>query len=192
MREFKDDEGRPWRLVMTVGAAARVRDLVQLDIVDEEPQADGSTSKVDRRIPFDLIDVSNIGRALEVIRSRYTTVGEVLYAMMCRQVDERKMTREDFLDGLRGDSLEAAQKALEEELIDFFPLRLRRMIAQLVSRMDELQAELANRAEAQLQQTTVESLLEVSGTPSTRPPESSEYIQESGPSANCSPLETLA
>lgn len=191
MREFKDDEGRPWRLVMTVGAAARVRDLVQIDIVDEESQADGSTRKVDRRIPFDLIDVSNIGRALEVIRSRYTTVGEVLYAMMCRQVDERKMSREDFLDGLRGDSLEAAQKALEEELVDFFPLRLRRMIAQLVSRMDELQAELASRAEAQLQQTTVESLLEVSGTPSTRPLGSSEYIPESGPSANCSPLETL-
>lgn len=191
MREFKDDEGRPWRLAITVGAAARVRDMVQIDIVDEEPQADGSTRKVDRRIPFDLIDVSNIGRALEVIRSRYTTVGEVLYAIMCRQVDERKMTREDFLDGLRGDSLEAAQKALEEELVDFFPLRLRRMIAQLVSRMDELQAELASRAEAQLQQTTVESLLEASGTPSTRLPESSEYTQESGPSANCSPLETL-
>ena len=191
MREFKDNEGRPWRLAITVGAAARVKDMVQIDIVEEEQQADGSTRKVDRRIPFDLIDVSNIGRALEVIRSRYTTIGEVLYAILCRQVDERKMTREDFLDGLRGDSLEAAQKALEEELVDFFPLRLRRMIAQLVSRMDELQAELANRAEAQLQKTTVESLLEASGTPSTRPQESSEYIPESGPSANCSPLETL-
>lgn len=191
MREFKDNEGRPWRLAITVGAAARVKDMVQIDIVDEEPQADGSTRKIDRQIPFDLIDVSSIGRALEVIRSRYTTIGEVLYAILCRQVDERKMTREDFLDGLRGDSLEAAQKALEEELVDFFPLRLRRMIAQLVSRMDELQAELANRAEAQLQQTTVESLLEASGTPSTRPQESSEYIPESGPSVNCSPLETL-
>lgn len=191
MREFKDNEGRPWRLAITVGAAARVKDMVQIDIVEEEQQADGSIRKIDRRIPFDLIDVSSIGRALEVIRSRYTTIGEVLYAILCRQVDERKLTREDFLDGLRGDSLEAAQKALEEELVDFFPLRLRRMIAQLVSRMDELQAELANRAEAQLQQTTVESLLEASGTPSTRPQESSEYIPESGPSVNCSPLETL-
>lgn len=191
MREFKDNEGRPWRLAITVGAAARVKDMVQIDIVEEEQQADGSIRKIDRRIPFDLIDVSSIGRALEVIRSRYTTIGEVLYAILCRQVDERKLSREDFLDGLRGDSLEAAQKALEEELVDFFPLRLRRMIAQLVSRMDELQAELANRAEAQLQKTTVESLLEASGTPSTRPQESSEYIPESGPSANCSPLETL-
>lgn len=191
MREFKDNEGRPWRLAITVGAAARVKDMVQIDIVEEEQQADGSIRKIDRRIPFDLIDVSSIGRALEVIRSRYTTIGEVLYAILCRQVDERKMSREDFLDGLRGDSLEAAQKALEEELVDFFPLRLRRMIAQLVSRMDELQAELANRAEAQLQKATVESLLEASGTPSTRPQESSEYIPESGPSANCSPLETL-
>lgn len=191
MREFKDNEGRPWRLAITVGAAARVKDMVQIDIVEEEQQGDGSSRKIDRRIPFDLIDVASIGRALEVIRSRYTTIGEVLYAILCRQVDERKMTREDFLDGLRGDSLEAAQKALEEELVDFFPLRLRRMIAQLVSRMDELQAELANRAEAQLQRTTVESLLEASGTPSTRPQESSEYIPESGPSVNCSPLETL-
>lgn len=191
MREFKDDEGRPWRLVMTVGAAARVKDLVRIDVQEDEEQPDGSVRKVDRSIPFDLIDVSTIGRALEVIRSRYTTIGEVLYAILCRQVDERKLTKEEFLESLRGDSLEAAQRALEEELVDFFPLRLRRMIKQLVERMDELQAELANRAEAQLQQTTVESLLGQSGTPSTRQQESSESTQTHGPSVDFSPLETL-
>jgi len=191
MREFKDDEGRPWRLVMTVGAAARVKDLVRIDIQEDEEQPDGSIRKVDRSVPFDLIDVSTIGRALEVIRSRYTTIGEVLYAILCRQVDERQLTKEQFLESLRGDSLEAAQRALEEELVDFFPLRLRRMIKQLVERMDELQAELANRAEAQLQQTTVESLLAQSGTPSTRPQESSESTQMNGPSVDFSPPETL-
>jgi hypothetical protein len=191
MREFKDDEGRPWRVVMTCGAAARVKDLVRIDVQEDEEQPDGSVCKVDRSIPFDLIDVSTIGRALEVIRSRYTTIGEVLYAILCRQVDERKLTKEEFLESLRGDSLEAAQRALEEELVDFFPLRLRRMIKQLVERMDELQAELANRAEAQLQKTTVESLLGPSGTPSTRPPEFSESTQTNGPSVDSSPLETL-
>jgi hypothetical protein len=65
------------------------------------------------------------------------------------------------------------------------------MIKQLVERMDELQAELANRAEAQLQQTTVESLLAQSGTPSTRPQESSESTQMNGPSVDSSPLATL-
>ena len=191
MREFRDEEGRPWRLVLTVGAAARVKDLVRIDVQEDEEQPDGSVRKVDRSIPFDLIDVSTIGRALEVIRSRYTTIGEVLYAILCRQVDERKLMKEEFLESLRGDSLEAAQRALEEELVDFFPLRLRRMIKQLVERMDELQAELANRAEAQLQQTTVESLLGQSGTPSTRPQESSESTQTNGPSVDFSPLETL-
>jgi hypothetical protein len=191
MREFKDDEGRPWRVVMTVGAASRVKDLVRIDLQEDEEQPDGSVRKVDRSIPFDLIDVSTIGRALEVIRSRYSTIGEVLYAILCRQVDERKLTKEEFLEALRGDSLEAAQRALEEELVDFFPLRLRRMIKQLVERMDELQAELANRAEAQLQQTTVESLLGQSGTPSTRPQESSESTQTDGPSVDSSPLATL-
>ncbi len=176
---------------MTVGAASRVKDLVRIDLQEDEEQPDGSVRKVDRSIPFDLIDVSTIGRALEVIRSRYSTIGEVLYAILCRQVDERKLTKEEFLEALRGDSLEAAQRALEEELVDFFPLRLRRMIKQLVERMDELQAELANRAEAQLQQTTVESLLGQSGTPSTRPQESSESTQTDGPSVDSSPLATL-
>lgn len=190
MREFKDDEGRPWRLVLTVGAAARVRDLVEIDVLDDEPQPDGSVRRVERRIHFDLIDVANIGRALEVIRSRYTTIGEVLYAMLVRQVEERKLTKEEFLDGLRGDALEAAQRALEEELVDFFPLRLRKMVGQLVARMDELQAELASRAEAQLAETTVESLLAPSGTPSGKPQGSSESIPTDGPSDPCSPPET--
>lgn len=190
MREFKDDEGRPWRLVLTVGAAARVRDLVEIDVLDDEPQPDGSVRRVERRIHFDLIDVANIGRALEVIRSRYTTIGEVLYAMLVRQVEERKLTKEEFLDGLRGDALEAAQRALEEELVDFFPLRLRKMVGQLVARMDELQAELASRAEAQLAETTVESLLAPSGTPSGKPQASSESILSDGPSEPCSPPAT--
>lgn len=190
MREFKDDEGRPWRLVLTVGAAARVRDLVEIDVLDDEPQPDGSVRRIERRIHFDLIDVANIGRALEVIRSRYTTIGEVLYAMLVRQVEERKLTKEEFLDGLRGDALEAAQRALEEELVDFFPLRLRKMVGQLVARMDELQAELASRAEAQLAETTVESLLAPSGTPSGKPQGSSESIPTDGPSDPCSPPET--
>lgn len=180
MKEFKDDEGRPWRLVMTVGAAARVKDLVQITVEEDEPQADGSVKKVERQVPFDLIDVSNITRAIEVIRQRYMTVGEVLYAILCRQVDERKMTKEDFLEGLRGDALDVAQKALEEELVDFFPLRLRRMIAQLLERMDALQDELKRRAEAALERTTVDSILEASGTPSTRPPESSESTPTDG------------
>lgn len=190
MREFKDDEGRPWRLVLTVGAAARVRDLVEIDVLDDEPQPDGSVRRIERRIHFDLIDVANIGRALEVIRSRYTTIGEVLYAMLVRQVEERKLTKEEFLDGLRGDALEAAQRALEEELVDFFPLRLRKMVGQLVARMDELQAELASRAEAQLAETTVESLLAPSGTPSGKPQGSSESIPTDGPSDPCSPPAT--
>lgn len=190
MKEFKDDEGRPWRLVMTVGAAARVKDLVQITVEEDEPQADGSVKKVERQVPFDLIDVSNITRAIEVIRQRYMTVGEVLYAILCRQVDERKMTKEDFLEGLRGDALDSAQKALEEELVDFFPLRLRRMIAQLLERMDALQDELKRRAEAALERTTVDSILEASGTPSTRPQESSESTPTDGPYDDSSLLVT--
>jgi hypothetical protein len=185
MREFRDEEGRPWRLALTVAAAARVRDLVQIDVVDEE-------TRVSSRVPFDLIDVANIGRAIEVIRSRYMTVAEVLYAILVPQVDERKLTREQFLDGLRGDSLAMGQKALEEELVDFFPSRLRTMISRMVAKMDELQEELSSRAEAQLDSTTIDALLEQSGTPSTKPQASSASTPPTGRSETSSSPETVA
>jgi hypothetical protein len=102
------------------------------------------------------------------------------------------LSKEDFLDGLRGDSLDAATKALEQELVDFFPQRLRKMIALLAAKMDEVANEMLGRAEAGLERATVESLAEASGTPSGRPPEYSESIQGSGQSDNCSPLVTAA
>jgi hypothetical protein len=46
--------------------------------------------------------------------------------------------------------------------------------------MDDLAAELTAKAEAGLEAATLESLLEQSGTPSTRLPESSASTQESG------------
>ena len=181
MREFKDDEGRPWRVALTVAAALRVRDMVTVTVDEVDGEGSPTGTKVTR--PFDLVDVGTITQTLQVIRNQYATVGEVLYAILVAQVEERKLTKEQFLDGLRGDALDAGVVALEEELVDFFPLRLRKMVGLLAAKMAEVTGELLDQAEAGLEKVTASAL---SGTRSGRLPGSSVSTQETGPSDSSS------
>jgi hypothetical protein len=181
MREFRDDQGRPWMVAITVAAAERVRGLVTIDVIEDVEQPDGVVARQTRKAPLDIIDTSSIANTLQILRSQYGTVGEVLYAICRKQCDEKKLSREDFLDGLRGDAIEAGVKAIEEELVDFFPPRLRKMVSLLAAKMDEVAAEMLGQAEARMQAATATSLLEQSGTPSTKPQASSASILESGP-----------
>lgn len=183
MREFKDEEGRPWRLALTVSAALRVRDLVTVDV--DELDADGNPTGKRKAVPFDLVDVGTIAQTFQVLRSQFAKIGEILYAILVRQAEERKLTKEQFLDGFRGDSLEAAAKALEEELVDFFPQRLRKMVALLAAKMDEVSSDLMAKAEAGLAEMKAPEALP--GMPSGKPQESSASTLDAGPSDNSSP-----
>jgi hypothetical protein len=190
VKEFRDDQGRPWMVALTVAAAERVRGLVTVDVTEDVDQPDGNLLRQTRQVPFDLIDVSQINRTLEILRTNYGTIGEVLYAVCRQQVEEKHLTKEQFLEGLRGDAIEAGVKALEEELVDFFPQGLRRMVRLLAGKMDELAAELRATAEANLERVTIQSL-GLSGTPSTRPQEFSASTPASGPSEISSSQETV-
>ena len=192
MKEFRDDQGRPWMVAITVAAAERVRGLVTVDVTEDVEQSDGTVSRQTRKAPLDIIDTSSIANTLQILRSQYGTVGEVLYAICRKQCEDKKISREDFLDGLRGDAIEAGVKAIEEELVDFFPPRLRKMVGLLATKMDEVAAEMLGQAEARMQAATAASLLEQSGTQSTRPPESSASTPESGRSETSSSLATPA
>jgi hypothetical protein len=152
----------------------RVKDTVTVQIDGEKK-------------PFDLVDVSAIGTTMQVMRGQYTVIAETLYAILCRQCDEKKLTKEDFFDGLRGDSLDAAAKALEAELIDFFPLRLRKMVTLIAAKIDEATAELLTKAEASIEKASMGDIIPASGPPSGSAQESSESTQESGRSDNLSP-----
>lgn len=171
-REFRDDQGRPWLLALTCEAAKRVK--ASVSIVNEQ----GKT------VPFDIIDTAAINQTIAVLRSQYLVIGETLAAILARQIEERGLTPEQFLDGLRGDALGDAAKALEDEVIDFFPLAKRKMIAMLAAKLEEVQAAMMLKAEAQLEAASVDALLEQSGTQYTKPPESSELIQAAGHSAS--------
>lgn len=189
MREFRDNEGRPWQVALTVASALRVRDMVTVEVTADEEQADGTVKTERRSVPFDMVDVAGLGQTFQVLRSQFSKVGEALYAILVRQVEDRKLTKEQFLDGLRGDALEAGAKALEQELVDFFPQRLRRMVGLLAAKMDEVANEKLDTAEADLANMTAEAL---HGVPSGKPPASSASTQASGHSDNSPPPEMPA
>ena len=99
MREFRDDQGRPWQVALTVASALRVKDMVTIDVPDD----DG----IRRSIPFDLVDSGSIPQTFQILRTQYAKIGEVLYAILAKQIESKGLSKEDFLDGLRGDSLDA-------------------------------------------------------------------------------------
>ena len=169
MKEFKDNEGRPWHVSLTVSSASRVKDLVRVVLPPKSADEPAPTEAV----PFDLIDAGEIARTFQVLRSNFSALGETLYAILLPQIVQKGLTQEQFLDALRGESLEQGGLAVEEELISFFPPRLRGVVTALAARMTELAETVTKQAEAALQ---------TPGPSSGSVPASSAPSPESGPS----------
>lgn len=147
MREFKDNEGRPWHVSLTVSSASRVKDLVRVVLPPKSADEPAPTEAV----PFDLIDAGEIARTFQVLRSNFSALGETLAALLLPQIIQKGLTKEQFLDGLKGESLEQGGLAVEEELVAFFPPRLRGVVTALAARMTELAETVTKQAEAALQ-----------------------------------------
>ena len=169
MREFKDNEGRPWHVSLTVSSASRVKDLVRVVLPPKSADEPAPTEAV----PFDLIDAGEIARTFQVLRSNFSALGETLAALLLPQIEQKGLTKEQFLDGLKGESLEQGGLAVEEELVSFFPPRLRGVVTALAARMTELAETVTKQAEAALQ---------TPGPSSGSVPASSAPSPESGPS----------
>ena len=146
MREFRDDQGGKWQVSLTVSSAARVKDLVRVVLPPKTADEPAPTEAV----PFDLIDAGEIARTFQVLRSNFSALGETLAAILLPQIIQKGLTQEQFLDALRGESLEQGGLAVEEELIGFFPPRLRGVVTSLAARMTELADEVTKQAEAAL------------------------------------------
>ena len=178
MREIRDDEGRPWRITLNVSALMRIRDSVTYEA--EVENDDGTKTK--QTGPLDLADIGSIDKTLTVLKLQYTKLGEILWAILEPQANEKNISRDSFLDGLRGDALEEAAQAMEAELIDFFPKRHRQMVQLMAEKYDELTVAMVEQAEQQMAAVNVDGAL--SGMPSGKQPGSSAATQANGRSAN--------
>jgi len=156
----------------------RIRDSVTYEA--EVENDDGTKTK--QTGPLDLADIGSIDKTLTVLKLQYTKLGEILWAILEPQANEKNISRDSFLDGLRGDALEEAAQAMEAELIDFFPKRHRQMVQLMAEKYDELTVAMVAHAEQQMAAVNVDGAL--SGMQSGKQPGSSDATQANGRSAN--------
>lgn len=153
--EFRDGLNRPWTVAITVASAKRV--LAMVKVKDEQ----GNLT------PFDLVDAGSISLTMTVLSSRYLAICETMYALCQPQVQKLGLDEGQFYEGLTGDSLADATRVIEDELINFFPPRLRKVVGTMFRKGAEVQAEVYEKAEADLEKLDA-SQLEQFGRESTK------------------------
>jgi hypothetical protein len=127
MRTFTDALGRSWSLEITVATLKRVRAVAGVDLIE----AAGGTL-LDRLVADPVL------------------LGDVLYACVKPQAEERKITDEDFGRSLAGDAIDHATTALLEEFVAFFPSPRRRVLEQALAKLAGWRAAALSAAEARL------------------------------------------
>lgn len=122
-RIFKDTEGREWTVAINIAVAKRLRDRLQLDILDKV----GMT-------------------ALSEIAEDPIRLADVLYVVCIKQAEERKVSDEDFGAALSGDALEAASIAFMEGVADFFRPSQRAVLQNALAKHRTLEQAASKRA----------------------------------------------
>ncbi len=98
MKTFTDNAGRTWTVAINVDAIKRVRDLLEVDLLE-------------------VLD----GKLIEKLYRDPVLLCDVVYTACKPEADARSVTDEDFGRAMAGDAIEHAAKALLEELVDFSP-----------------------------------------------------------------------
>jgi hypothetical protein len=133
MRQFKDEQGRPWTLCVNVGTVKKVRGLAKVDLLD-------------------LRD----GNLFHELAADPVKLGDVLW-VLCE--DEAKAANIDevaFGRALAGDALDAATTALLEEIVDFFPKPQREILRKALAKGREMQERQVAKAMAQVDKALAE------------------------------------
>lgn len=168
MHKFKDCEGREWGIAVNVSSVKRVKDALQLD----------------------LLAVAD-GKLLTELSDDPLLLCNVLYVLCEKQCEAIGVSDEQFGEGLAGDAIADATKALMEELVDFFPPGRREILSRALAKVQQAQAMALKRAEKCMQDSRIDDLvtkeldkaeaefesrlasLSISGDSSTAPQESS-------------------
>jgi hypothetical protein len=126
MKTFTDSQGRTWTVVVNVSAVKRVRDLLDVD----------------------LLDVAN-GDLLARLADDPCLLVDVLFALSKPEAQAKGVTDEDFGRGMVGGVLDEASSALMKELLDFFPSAQRaRALGKLLKHLAAQEAAVAEMVKA--------------------------------------------
>lgn len=159
MRTFKDNEGREWTIDVHTTSIKRVRDLTGVDLLEIQ-------------------DLTIIDR----LSNDPVLLVDVVYAACKPQADERAISDEQFGCAMAGDVIEAATKALLEELVAFSPSpRDRKNLGRVIEATTKAKEKARDLIEAKIDSGVLDQIIDEAladaGDSSGSAPESSESIR---------------
>jgi len=164
MKTFTDNQGRSWRIDVNVASVKRVRDLLDVDLL--ELGTEGAKNREEEALIFKLI-------------ADPVLLCNVIYCLCLPQAEKAKISDEDFGRAMAGDAIDRATKALLEEIVGFFPnprdrARVGKVLETTWRLIEKAQDVMdARLASGQLERQAEEVLRNLGGS-STNVPESSE------------------
>jgi len=162
MKNFKDSDGKVWNVLLTVGTAKRVRDELDLDLVNA---ADGSAIEKLIEDPILLFDVLYVICKAQAEKAGINNAEE--WGMLIRD----------------GDVIEEATAAFLEALTDFFPAPRRAILTKALAKMKKLEAMGMEMMDKKLDSDELEqAMVKALGEKYTSAPEVSESIPMDSPS----------
>jgi hypothetical protein len=136
MKTFTDNAGRTWTVQINVDAIKRVRELVQINLLE-------------------VIE----GALLERLASDPVLLCDCVYALCKPQADAQSIGDAEFGRAMGGDVIDAASDALLEELIDFFPKGRRTVLKTALAKLHRLQGIAMDAVQIRLESPQLEQTL---------------------------------
>lgn len=134
MKSFTDKTGESWDLDLNIGAAMRLKSRLDIDI--------------ENAVTFDKSNNPEDVSLLERIAEDSILLFNVIFILCEKQVQDRKLTQEQFAERFTGDTIEAATDALLDEIVNFSRPAKRKVL----QRLRQISKEYSDRAGKQLDQ----------------------------------------
>ena len=134
MKSFTDKNGESWDLDLNIGAAMRLKSRLDIDI--------------ENVVTFDKSNNPEDVSLLERIAEDSILLFNVIFILCEKQVQDRKLTQEQFAERFTGDTIEAATDALLDEIVNFSRPAKRKVL----QRLRQISKEYSDRAGKQLDQ----------------------------------------
>ena len=152
MASFDDNAGRSWTLRIDVSAIRRVREALDVD----------------------LLDLAG-GPLLERVAGDPVLLVDILYVLARGQADQQNVDAEAFGAAMVGDAIDRATGALLEALADFFPSRKAALMRKVTEKGQVLAERLLARAEKRVADGDLDEAMEAlaeesGGSASNSPP----------------------
>ena len=154
MKTFNDNAGRTWTVAINVDAIKRVKSLLSINLLEAVE-----------------------GKLIEQLVSDPVMLCDVLYVLCKPEADAKQVTDEDFGRAMAGDAIDLGTTCLLEELVDFFPLAKRQVLAKALAKLKAFQTKAVETASKRLDDPKLdrhlEQILSGEGLPALTPGDSS-------------------